>query len=141
MVKKEKSQGAELEKMKLDLEKMREEKSQVAARVKILEEAEAKRNGRRTKRSRDRVLSFNSTIPEKTARRDDRTSNHESRKESVFVRRDVQFIRGPDLQMEDRFSRTEARKRDGYAPVTKPPTEEQTNEEFWYNWRSSRQSR
>ena len=88
--------ASELEKVKADLEKMKEEKSQVAARVKILEEAEAKRTGRRTKCSRYRVLSFNSTIPEKTAKREDRISNHESwtnserkKQESVFTRRDV----------------------------------------------------
>ena len=90
--------------------------------------AEAKRNSRRTKRSRDRVISFNSSIPEKTAKREVRLSNQESwanserkKHESVFARRDIQFIRGPDLQMEKRFSKTETRKRDGYVPCPNHP--------------------
>ena len=99
-MKKEKSQVDELEKVKADLEKMKEEKSQVDARVLILEETEARRNSRWTKHSRDRVISFNSSIPEKSAKREVRLSNQETkanserkRQESVFTRRDVQFVR------------------------------------------------
>ena len=105
------------------------------------------------KRSRNRTISFNSSIPEKSAKREVKLSNQETmaysrkaeidrkRQESVFTRRDVQFVRGPDLQMEKRFSKTETRKREGLAPVSNPPTKEQLDSSIWFNWRSPRQNR
>ena len=121
----------------------------------VLEEAEARRNSRRKKPSRNRTISFNSsTIPEETARREVRLSNQESqatsekagsnvpRKENnVFTSRDVKFVRGPDLQMERSFSKNETRRREGLAPVSKPPTEEQLDNSMWFNWRSNKQGR
>ena len=43
--------------------------------------------------------------------------------------------------MERRFSKTETRKREGLAPVSKQPSDEQKDGSIWFNWRSSKQGR
>ena len=107
-MKEERNQADELEKVKADLKKLQEEKSQVDARILVLEQAEAGRTSRRMKRSRQRTISYNSSVPENFAKKEvPRLSDQETnfrkaefdrkRQESVFNRRDVQFVRGPDL--------------------------------------------
>ena len=90
-------------------------------------------------------------MPAKTAKKEaPRLSNQElsyqkadddRKRKDVFINRNVQFIRGPDLRMEGRFSVAEARQREGLAPQTKPPSDEQTNGQIWYNWRTSRSNK
>ena len=98
-----------------------------------------------------RTISWNSSVPAKSAKKEDpRLSNEElsyrkaeedRKRRDVFTNRRVQFNRGPDLRMEGQFSVAEARQREGLAPQTKAPSDEQTNSLIWYNWRTSRSNK
>ena len=78
LARKEKHQAEELAAMKAAMMKMNEEKKQADAKIRNLEEAEASRTSRRAKRSRMRTISWNSSIPAKSANKEDtRLSNGE----------------------------------------------------------------
>ena len=68
-----------------------------------------------------------------------RKAEAEKKRKEVFTSRQVQFHRGEDLHsVKDSFSVAEARKREGWAPKTPAPSDEQKSGEIWYNWRTSR---
>ena len=50
--------------------------------------------------------------------------------------RDIKFVKGSDLKMEEKFSLNESRRREGLAPYTRP-SEHQLDPLYWFNWRSS----